>query len=213
MSDEISKSALEDIEYIKKIMKKFDEIKPEPKYWFLWSGITIIAGILMQFVCSIIVPYTGFYFAYGLPWTILTPIGTIITIYMDSNHFKDFVKFRRDPAWKNKPSLFLLWVSMFLLASVLLQILIYIGGYDLTWSVWALVIGVGMIQTGNLFKSYYWSGTMWYLFGILMFIFGILSAIIIPLQAISPLLLHFIIASCSIGEGLRGGKQNRKRKE
>jgi hypothetical protein len=130
---------------------------------------------------------------------------------MEPNLLKYLAKSSKDPQNKNKPSLLLLWICIFILASVLMTLFIAIGAYDLITSIWALVIGIGMIQTGNIFRSYYWSGKLWYLFGFLLFLFGIFFAFIIPIQEISVLLQHVIMGSGWIAEGLRGRIENGKR--
>ena len=86
--------------------------------------------------------------------------------------------------------------------------LVRIKAFELIWTLWFLVTGVGIIQTGNLFRSYYWQGFIFYFFGILLIISGIIITLAESLQIWGPILYHSLFGFCWISEAVRGRKKN-----
>lgn len=205
MNDEQKGLVIKDMKYIKEVMEKVEKKKPQPIFWGLWGVITVVAGIIMQILYFKDIPEYS-----GIIWGILGPIGTIISFIIGYKYYKDEPNPLKDPTLKYRPFILLVWVCMITLGLVMTYFLIKTKTFELIITLWFLVTGVTLVQTGNIFRSYYWPSKTFYFFGTLLVIFGILVSLVSSLQIWTPIIWHLLFGLCWLAEGIRGRKQNGK---
>ena len=205
MNENQKELAIKEMKNIKEIMNNVEYKRPKPIFWMLWGIIIVVAGIIMQILYFNRTPEYIW-----VMWGSFSIIGYVISSIIGYKFYKDEPFPLKDPTLKHKPFQLLMWISMITLGLVMTFFLVRIKAFELIWTLWFLVTGVGIIQTGNLFRSFYWHGLIFYFFGILLIISGIIIALAESLQIWGPLLYHLLFGFCWISEGVRGRKKNKK---
>ncbi len=186
-------------------MEKVEIKNLQPIFWFLWGIITLIAGIMMQ-ILSLLHLYEYIMFI----WIVLFPLGICIQTFIGYKYYKNEPISYKNLKLRNKPFLFPIWISMAAIGITITIFLIKNDSFNLIWPIWFLLVGVGCIQTANIFRSYFWSGKIFYIFGIIMFIFGILIFIFELLLYWATLIFSLLLGLCWLMEGIRGRMLNGK---
>ena len=193
------KSAVKDLGYIKKVMERVENINPLPIFWMLWGVIVIIAGIIMQ-----IYFFLHLYLYMSLVWIVLGPIGMFIHGIIGHKYYNQEPIGINNPKRKNRPNILFLWISLIVLGAGMTFILLTENKMNLLWPLWLLIVGVGLLQTGNIFRSYYWKSSIYYFFGLISIICAFFISVLDILEPWFTLIIHLILGLCWLVEGIRG---------